>query len=65
MLNEGVPVPIMMTIHEENGTWWAQSTALPGFSAAANSREELIERCEAVRLAPTISYIGPMRYGDV
>lgn len=32
---------IAMTYHRENGTWWADSADLPGFTAAASSIDEL------------------------
>lgn len=32
---------ITLVIHHEEGTWWAESSELPGFSAAAESLEEL------------------------
>lgn len=32
---------ITVRYHKEAGTWWAESPNLPGFSAAADSREEL------------------------
>ena len=59
-----VAVPIQVTIHEEDGVWWAESSGLQGFTAAADSRDELIRRCEAVRLEASFTFIGPWRYGD-
>lgn len=32
---------ITVRYHKEAGTWWAESPDLPGFSAAADSRDEL------------------------
>lgn len=32
---------ITVHFHNENGMWWAESPALPGFSSAADSLEEL------------------------
>ncbi len=32
---------ISIITHHENGTWWAESDDLPGFSAAADTFEEL------------------------
>ncbi|HXA33389.1 MAG TPA: hypothetical protein VNV87_14115 [Acidimicrobiales bacterium] len=57
-------IRIQVDIHEEDGHWWADSTQLPGWSFAADSREELIARCEAVRLDPVLTFVGPWRYTD-
>lgn len=32
---------ITVLIHNEDGAWWAESPDLPGYSAAADTREEL------------------------
>lgn len=34
---------ITVRIHNESGVWWAESPEVPGFSAAADTRDELRE----------------------
>lgn len=33
---------VTVSFHNEDGVWWAESDDLPGFSAAADTREELV-----------------------
>lgn len=52
-------VKLQVNIHEENGCWWAESGSLPGWSAAADSREELITIIKTVPLEGSFIFIGP------
>lgn len=33
---------VLVTIHTEDGTWWADSPTIPGFYAMADTRQELL-----------------------
>jgi predicted RNase H-like HicB family nuclease len=35
---------VSLAVHYEEGTWWCDSSEIPGFTAAADTRNELIRR---------------------
>ena len=47
--NEGsFPRWVQFQAHHEQGTWWAESSAVPGLTVAADTYGELIQRVREV-----------------